>query len=373
MSDSLPDIQIPNIEKELNPSKNQQSDRGAQQKACLFTLIIFASEARSVAYLQELVDTILDKFPCRIIFIEVDDQATNSYCHVSVSNITSGVSTGASSPAISCDQILIKASKDQLFRIPFIVIPHIVPDLPLYLLWGQNPFEEREVFPHLQPYASRVIFDSECSDNLSSFCTEMQRNLDVLKMDIMDVSWALTSSWRDLLAQLFDTPKKCEQLEKIKSVIIHYNNTTTASTQHPEIRALYLQAWLACCLKWKYNNISPFNTDVVISYLGSTHPSVVALSPQSLPDLPPGAINSIEITTLDNYSYVILRKQNISQALIHISSPETCELPFTLLLPNVHKGLAFMREIFFGSLGSHYREMLHMISNIDDDFFRNGK
>ncbi|MEI8365486.1 MAG: glucose-6-phosphate dehydrogenase assembly protein OpcA [Parachlamydiaceae bacterium] len=365
MAQQLTDIKIPNIEKELSVSATLFKDSATSPKSCLFTLIIFARETRRVNYMQDFINTILDKFPCRIIFIQGDDQSASSYCHVNVSSVISGKSSGSVESTVVCDQIVIQASQDQFFRIPFIVTPHIVPDLPVYLLWGQNPFDETEIFPHLQTYASRVIFDSECSDDLSLFCQEMRENLNALNMDIMDVSWALISSWRDVLTQLFDTPEKIKQLCSIKSVVIRYNGCTTDTMLHPEIRALYLQAWLACRLQWKYNKIEHLNNTIIIGYSSRLHPSVVAVVPETHPELPPGAINAIEITLLDGQSYLLMRKPNTSQALIHVSSRETCELPFTLSLPNVHKGMTFMREIFFSKLGEHYSQMLNVLSEIE--------
>lgn len=365
MTQQPTDINIPNIEEALNTLSSGSKDVLTSPKACLFTLVIFARETRRVNYLQGLVETILDKFPCRIIFIQGDDQSTVSYCHATVSNVISGGSTASSGTAVTCDQIVIKASKDQLFRIPYIVIPHLVPDLPIYLLWGHNPFEERDIFPQLQAYASRVIFDSECSDNISLFCKEMLESLNTLKMDIMDVSWALVSGWRDMLNQLFDTSEKIKQLYKIKSVIIHYNCSTTETMLHPEIRALYLQAWLACRLEWEYISTDWFDGSIVIAYRGPVHPAVIALSPEHHSELPPGAISSIDIATSEGQSYVILRKPTLSQALVHSSSKDTCDLPFTLSLPNVHKGMGFMREIFFSKLGTHYADMLQVLSKIN--------
>lgn len=356
------DLKIPNIEKELNvPPENKK-----QIKACLFTLVIYASTERQVNYFQDLIRSILDKFPCRIIFIHVDAQATLSCLHVKVSTVQTGQgSSQGGGTVIACDQILIEVSKDQLFRIPFLVVPHLVPDLPVYLLWGQNPFEEHNIFPHLQSYASRVIFDSECSDDLDLFCKEMQNNLEVLKMDIMDINWALLSNWRDLLTQLFDTSERITQLQNCKSIVITYNHSKTETFQHPEIRAIYMQGWLASCMKWQFHQIEKFTNNVFISYSSNSKPVVIVLAPQTHPELPPGAIVSIEITTTTENSFMIIRNSNLPQVLVHVSSLDTCELPFTLPLPNIHRGLSFMKEVFYSSLGDHYLDMLKTISKLD--------
>ncbi len=363
------DIQIPDIEKELDRLwDSKKSDKDT--KACLFTLIIYAHETRRVNYLQELITTILDKFPCRIIFIQGEKNSTSSFFRVKVSNVVSGHQQAMGGTNIRCDQIIIESSHDQLFRVPFVVTPLIVPDLPVYLLWGQNPFEERDIFPYFQRYAQRVIFDSECSDDLKLFCKEMLTNLDALKMEVMDINWALVSNWRDLLGEIFDTPEKLEDLKCCKSIVIQYNGSKTSTMQHPEIRALYLQGWLAGALKWKYQNTEHFQSSAVLSYFGPIHPVVVALTPQQIPELPPGAIFSIEITTTTGVNYFISRKDNMQQVILHVSHQNTCELPFTLALPNVHKGLSFMREIFFCALGDHYKETLKMLTKLDFKFFK---
>lgn len=141
----------------------------------------------------------------------------------------------------------------------------------------------------------------------------MQDNLDSLKMDVMDISWALISNWRDMLIQIFDTPEKIKDLQDVKSVIIKYNCNTTDTMLHPEIRALYLQAWLACCLGWEYHHTEKHENNTVISYIGALHPAIVALMPQKMHDLPPGGISDLEITTTGGSSYSVARKQDISR------------------------------------------------------------
>lgn len=357
MSTQTIDIQIPNIGKELN-QQSQQLKKELMRKACLFTLIIYANDEKRIHYLEDLVNSILAKFPCRIIFIQGDKESESSYFRVKVSSVNSG----QPGSIVHCDKIVIEASKDQLCRVPFVVTPHIVSDLPLYLLWGKNPFEDRDVFPYFQKYAQRLIFDSECADDFKMFCNEMLANLDTIKMDVMDINWALVNSWRDVMVEIFDTPEKLKHLTSSKSIIITYNDPKISASQHPEIRALYLQGWMAGVLKWNYQRTERFEGSTVISYFGQIHPAVVALTPQAKSNLPPGAILSIEIITSTDHSYFIYRKEDLPQVEVHVSSREACELPFTLSLPNLHKGLMFMREIFFGSLGEHYKKTLKKLS-----------
>lgn len=361
MTNTAVDIKIPNIEKELDRLWKEAEDQ-KKQKACLFTLIIYAHEARRVQYLQDLVDSILDKFPCRIIFIKADNQSNSSFFHVDVSTVMIGNIKQKST--IACDRITIEVSKDQLFRVPYLITPHLVPDLPVQLLWGQNPFEENAIFPHLQPMASRVIFDSECSDNLNLFCTEMLQNLETLQTIVVDINWALVSNWRDLLYQLFMSEEMVAELNRCKAITINYNHSHTEMVQHPEIRAIYLQGWLASRLRWKGLRATREKGQMKIRYAGPQTPIDVAVIPQSYDDLPPGSIASIDILLPDDQSYVLFRKPNLSQVVVHASSKLECQMPFTLPLPSVHRGLTFMKEIFYSHPSEHYREMLKTISQI---------
>lgn len=353
------DIQIPNIEKALENLCESPKDK-KHIKACLFTLIIYAHEPKRIKYHQELIDNILDKFPCRIIFIQGESKPTK-YLHVDVANVTSG----KAGTMVVCDQITIKSSHSELHRVPYIVIPHIVPDLPVYLLWSQTPFKEHMIFPALQPYASRIIFDSGCSENLHQFSEEMLQNLNLLKMDVMDINWALVSNWRDMLVQLFDAPARFSVLQKCKSLRITYNHVNTEIPHHQAIRAIYIQGWLASRLQWKYYDAEKVNGMTIISYMTKEHPSIVALCPKADDSLPPGAIISIELNSIDDQTFYVSRKQSLSQVVIHISSRDQCELPYTLPLPDVHQGLTFIKEIFYHKLGNHYHDMLKLISKMD--------
>lgn len=367
------DINIPDIEKELSKLWKQAEDQ-KQAKACLFNLVIYANEAKRVKFLQEFSDNILAKFPCRLIFIHSDQLATKSYFSVDVSTVMSGNIENRST--IACDQILIRASKDQLFRVPFIIIPHLERDLPIFLLWGQNPLEDHVIYPALQPYATRVIFDSECSDNLNLFCKEMLMGMDSLGIDAIDLNWALISNWRDMLRQLFSGQEMISKLQNCKSIIINYNDCKdhpelhTESLRYPEIRAIYLQGWLASRLKWRFRSLEIFKTSTIINYFSPITEVTVALSPMENPELPPGTILSMEFTMKDGSSYEIIRKEKLSQVVVHSFNENECQLPFTLPLPSSHKGMNFIQEIFYNPAGEQFDQMIELVSKLDFDLIK---
>ena len=357
------DIQVANIEDELNKLRAATKAKN-QIKACLFNLIIYTIDARRTNYLQELVRTIIEKFPCRIIFIRGDAESTQDYLRTEVSNVT----TEQGGMVIACEQITINVSQSQMHRVPFLILPHLVSDLPIHLLWGQNPMDENLILPQFQKYATRLIFDSECSENLQNFSRQLLDKMDTFdKIEMMDINWAFTSNWREIIVQIFDTQDKICQLSSSRTVNIVYNDHKTEFLKHSEIRAIYLQGWLAAQLQWKFVKSEILNGKRILTYQSQDNQLVtIALCPKILTDLPPGAILEVEIATKDNHFCSISRKQKLPQVVIHASTLEKCELPFTLPLPNIHRGFTFMKEIFYYSLSDHYRNMLQTIAQIEN-------
>lgn len=361
LSPKKKEIKVTDTENELVRLRETSKDKN-QIKACLFNLIIYASDSRRAKYIEDLVHTIIEKFPCRIIFIKGDANKEDHYLNIDISTVT----TKQSGTEVVCDQITITVSKSEVSRVPILILPYLVPDLPIYLLWGQNPVEELEILPKIQKYASRLIFDSECSENLQHFSKHLLEKFDSFKIEIMDINWALTSNWREILAQIFDTPDKIHQLESSKTINITYNDHKTEFLKHSEIRAIYLQGWLATQLGWTFSKIANQDGKRILTYKSKDKQEVViTLSPEIQTTLPPGAILEIEIATKDDHFCAISRKQNTSQVTVHASTLEECALPFTLPLPNIHRGFTFMKEIFYHSTSDHYRHMLKTISQIE--------
>lgn len=326
-------------------------------KACLFNLMVYTDPSRS-QYFHNIIFSIIEKFPCRIFFIECSVDDSQNYLQVAVSNEI----TGKGGTKIACDEITIQTTQSQLKRTPFIILPNLVPDLPIYLLWGQDPTHENEIFPSLQKLAKRVIYDAECSSNLSSFSIKILQQLDTMKTDVMDLNWAIIEGWRDVLAQTFSTPESIQHLKNCKSMQVYFNARESQQIFGFEIQAAYLQAWIASQMDWKFISMSTSEKQRTITYSSNGQEIAVALIPQQKANLIPGTILSFELESFNDHTYSITRKTTQSQVSVYISSSEKCELPFTLPLPNLQRGGAFAKAIFYQSSNGHYRRMLKMLA-----------
>lgn len=236
------EIQIADIAKELSRQWEMQ-EAAHQVRASLFNLIFYSDEENS--YLKSFVETIVEKFPCRIILIQSNKEPSQNYVRVSVSSHVKG--------NIACDQINIEVSQSQLKRVPFIIYPHLLSDLPIYFLWGKDPCEENLIFSELQKIAKKMIFHSQ---DLIAFSHNFSKKRNY---EISDVNWVSTRGWRAALASTFDNPEKLTHLRDAHLIHISYNK----GNGHSENQAIYLQAWIAGLLEWDFKKRNLQITGVV--------------------------------------------------------------------------------------------------------------
>ena len=319
---------------------------------CLFNLVIYTTEERRTGYFQQLFSKIFEKFPCRVIFIQ--QTATASKEMIQKLQPTGEPVTG--------DQFIIKATPEQLSQVAFVLLPFLIPDLPIYLIWGQNPASDKSILPQLHKFATRLVYDSGCDQDLQSFSQTMLSKIGNVSCDYMDIDWALISGWRDVLSQIFDNQTRFEILQNCSSIEIKYNVSETPLIQRKATQAIYLQGWFAGQLKWRFQSLTRDENTLKIRYLNNENEIAATLTPSERKNLPPGAITEVTFISTNDRSLSLSLDEKQSKVLIYLSTPERCELPFSLPLPNLERGLAFMKEIFYHRADQHYLNMLKVIS-----------
>lgn len=359
-------IQIASIEKELARLWGAQKD-SKRVRACLFNLIVYAKDKQRIEYLNSLLYSIVEKFPCRILFFQENPEAEKDYLKVTVSNEV----LGKGNIGIASDQIRVEISTQQLHRIPFIVLPNLVPDLPVYLLWGDDPTSENTILSSLERLISRIIFDPSSIVDLPSFSQKILTNMKAKPhLDFIDITWLLTTGWRNALVQVFDCPTALERLKTTKGIEIRYNSTAKPMENiaqcHAgrEIQALYLAGWLAGQMEWRFVRQEIKEGSRHLTYHNGVNEFALILSPQVQEDLLPGAILGVEVSSSDDHFFFISPMPGLAKAVVHISSLETCEIPFTVPLPGFKHGFPYVQELFYSAASQHYLTMLQTLAQL---------
>jgi hypothetical protein len=306
------------IENELSQIWKKLSAE-AKTRASLFNLIVFSRLSKRTDYYRHVVQLIIQKFPCRVLFISSDPE--HSYLKTSVSVVF----PASGEESFACDQIDIGIGGDQWPRVPSILLPHLLPDLPTYLLWTEDPSENHPLFAPLSSFSSRIIFDSESSPSLLKF----SETLLSLPLEVADLNFARMEGWRDLFSVVFDTEESLQTLRSFGQMEIFYNSRETESFCHLKIQAIYLIAWLTCRLKWQLLSVEPKEN------LFQFREGKILLKGEVWENLNPGVL--IGVTVGKNYR--LIRDKKTPH---HIHFPEEGQ---TFILERPQFGLSLIKQI----------------------------
>jgi hypothetical protein len=350
------------IQKELNRIWDELEGKG-KMRAFLFNLIIYTQKNRRDTYLQTIAQKVIEQFPSRVIFISVDPESKEDYLKPSVSVLH----VGKGDNAIACDLIHIDvAGKAKLERIPFVILPHLLSDVPVYLVWEEDPSFENPIFHQFESYATRIIFDSESSASLQHFAKALLRIHERSNIDIADLNWGRMENWRSLFSAHFLSQVKLDCLKSAKDITINYNALETASYCHTKIQAIYLQAWLACQLNWQFKDTRKEKDNFIFTYISDNREITVTLVPNNFPKLASGIIIFLDITTVNNFHFTFARNSVVPNHIdINVAGPQVCELPSHYIFAKSESGQSLVKEISRRGTSDHYLKVLKLIQGIE--------
>lgn len=352
----MTEIKLANIDEELKRLWDEEQGK-SKVRACLFNLIIYTQKTGRDQFYRDMIKSVVSKFPSRVILISSDDKSTESCLRTNVTTET----IGEGELQVFCEVIEIDVAGDLHKRVPYIVLPHILSDLPLYLLWTQDPSKESTILPSLEKFARRIIFDPEASIDLQKFSQTVLALTQNFHCEIGDLNWSALSGWRKIFTSIFNTPENLALLEQSKRIRITYNK----HEQFNEIKAAYLQGWLAARFNWKFQAIEYLEGNIRLSYKLPTHDIEILLAPENYEQLPSGALVSIEIESLQKKAHFIFKRHlETRRVLIQYSDQDHCDLPYYTYLTGVQEGQEIVEEIFYQSTGTHYQNMLGVLTQI---------
>ncbi|MEM8727324.1 MAG: glucose-6-phosphate dehydrogenase assembly protein OpcA [Chlamydiota bacterium] len=352
------------IETELE--KVRDSLQGiSKMRACLFNLIIYAKKSQRVGYLNEMIQKIIQRFPCRIIFITYDESCSNHRLKTAVSVITADQGMYE----IASDLIEVEAGAKDHLKVPFVILPHILPDLPIYLVHADDPSFDNPVGRKLERLAHRIIFDSEAACHLPAYAKAVLGHNEHFHADVADLNWARIEGWRQLFAGVFRRQESLAEIDRAEKIRIRYNSRETDDFRHTDVQAIYLQAWLAVQLGWRLKKATDGSN---FAYEGEFGRVDIELVSDKTATVFPGTISSIAISTDRAIEYRFKRKRrHPHHVIIEKSSPELCSLPTDYVLDKDISGQSLVREICYKGTSSHYVKVLQLVANIEKESLDN--
>ncbi len=207
------------------------------------TLILVATKAPRYQTFVQTLPELIRRRPGRIILIQLQpagetvEAFISAHCRVS--------SQGGKQ--LCCEQITLHCPSAQTDKLPGIVLPLLLPDLPVLLWWPDAPQARVSIFSSLCPTIDRLIIQSGAwITGWQALCSLAQWILrHQPQVRIMDLTWTSLTSWREALAQFFDAKEGAALLQGIDRIEFQ----TTSAGFSPA--AGWLLAWLATVLQWR--------------------------------------------------------------------------------------------------------------------------
>ncbi|MCH9622058.1 MAG: hypothetical protein S4CHLAM20_14930 [Chlamydiia bacterium] len=328
-------------------------------KASLFNLIIYTEDTERENYLVHLTKSLIKKFPCRIIFI-TESSKEGDFLNTKVSALRpEGEDDG-----FFCELIHFEVSKSYKERISYLVTPHLIPDLPVYLLFAKDPSSgDTPTTLGLDAFPSRIIFDSEYMGHMSEFCSYIA-TLQQENIDIGDLNWARFASWRSVISKVFSRKEKQKLLATCEEITIRYNSHSNEAFHHNKIQATYLQGWIATNMYWKFETVLCEGGKIVVNYTSKYGTHKIYLE-QSSPDesIHPGKITSVVIK--NQTESTSFEREESSDHLIKIThcNPNGCEIPVLYPLASEGTGKSLTREIYSRDTSPDFIACIKLLAN----------
>ncbi len=243
-------IDVRAIERELNALWKQETDQPREQghtvtRTRVLNLVIVTRGGAESERATETAARLTMRHPHRAIVI-------NAMPHAPGDTLEAWVQAHCTLPVhgharVCGEQITIEAHGPAIDRVPYTLLPLLVPDVPVMLWWiAGEPFDDAR-FAKFGDMIDRVVVDSATFDTPEAGLAKMAELL-AGGMHISDLSWSRLTPWRELTAQFFDAPAQVAHLAEITGITIDYEAQAAGSDRS---QALLLVGWLAARLGWQ--------------------------------------------------------------------------------------------------------------------------
>lgn len=259
----------------LQPPEDAEDSAQPVTRACMSNLIVVAGRESAPSISDELA-TIAERHPSRVLLLLAEPEA-GEQIRAAVSALCYRTGEGRQ---ICSEHVEVAAAPSERRRLPSIVRPLLIGDLPTTLWWNaaEAPPLGGEVFDELAAMADRVIYDSlgwpDPARNVIATADWALRKGSA----VCDLAWGRLEPWRRLLAESLDPALRPGALEALHCVDVEHG-------PHALPKAWLLVGWLARCLGWRTRGGS-VEPGVAVRWSFEARDGPVAVTVRRIPDAP---------------------------------------------------------------------------------------
>src|SRR5215218_3435669 len=227
-------MSVEQIERELGQLRmNEDGTLGL--RASVLNLIVVTDE-ESASDVTQSVSNIAGRYPSRAILLISDPEEAETNLEIQLAAFCNVRGEGGAQ--VCAEQITIHAEGPPAEHLESLAGPLLISDLPVFL-WYPGPFSPSSVeFAGMADLADRIIIDSAAAGDCEISLREIAELLEKEEApSVGDLQWVQLSPWRSLVAELFDSPERVGELERLRGIeILH--------APDGECRALLFTGWV---------------------------------------------------------------------------------------------------------------------------------
>ncbi len=217
-------------------------------RACVLNLVGYAPGDDVAQHINEVISQVSARHPSRSIIIVADPRAKSAGLRASISAHCQVPTAGGRQ--VCSEQITLHASGAAVDEVHGTVLPLLVPGLPVFLWWHDEPPLESHLFQELLDTCDHLVIDSAdfAPERAAGLLADLQRISQESDVALSDFTWSRLTHWRELVAQFFDAQPGRQYLDRLDAVSVEIASVHGREPDFTE--GLLLVGWLASRLGW---------------------------------------------------------------------------------------------------------------------------
>ncbi len=208
-------------------------------KASTHNLIIYVEEKAQYEELLDGIHEIISHHPGRMIIAFLDPESGADDIEAHVSAYTKKTKEGLTQ--ISAELIILKTGEPGSWHLAGAILPLLLPDLPVYFWCTSICALRNPNFNTLLNYTDRLIITTPDEYESLDDMGQAMKRIKALEREcnISDISWSALTSWREAIAQFFDSEQNHKYLGRLDELEITYSGDKLSN------QAFLMAGWLS--------------------------------------------------------------------------------------------------------------------------------
>jgi glucose-6-phosphate dehydrogenase assembly protein OpcA len=277
-------VDVPAIEHELTQLWKAAAEGTLEgqpvMRACVLNLVAYAPSPRAADHITEVISQACGRHPSRSIIMVAGRGARSPRLRASIAAHCQIAPEGGKQ--VCSEQITLRASGAALDELHGTVLPLLVPDLPVFLWWHDEPPLTGHLFRELLETCDRLVVDSAGlePERATRFLRGLQGLVEEGQIAVSDLNWSRLTHWRRLVAQFFDAAPGRQYLDGLERLEVGIASRRGRRSDVAE--GLLMVGWLASRLGWALEDgRSSRGGAMVFRFRGSSGPVAVEIKLES--------------------------------------------------------------------------------------------